>query len=428
MVSRAAEAVGEEVMKQRMRGTNTTEAGALSDLPRNAQGRTRSRPLTSREGMVWIRPDEYHALLTRIAPVGGSDVTIHTSPRRDDNGDLIHAEGTAPIGYLGGEKTPHPFSMRIRTHPETGETLHGIHLPELARSALETPRAIRTPVHADLRAFIESLGDTKHPKGEIKLLGGERDALFRLMTDKEVRPELGPGHVYIPTRDADHRPHVTREWHLGHMPSALGDTHVSIRAEWKPGTSWPHAMTIISTRHGDMASPATRVHTAPPAPLRPSSRQRRGAAPAEAPVEPAAPAAPAETPSPASRRRRGAAPAEAPAAPAGPTPAAAETAPSRTPARRRGTPTTPTADTTKSFSPFPFAIWPRQNLPDIFKSVKPWDKPEAKDAPNKAKNKAKWAASKRASSKKFGKKNSYVKNMWAVRHYNKHGGKWKKGE
>lgn len=55
-----------------------------------------------------------------------------------------------------------------------------------------------------------------------------------------------------------------------------------------------------------------------------------------------------------------------------------------------------------------------------------WNKPEAKDAPNTARDPKKWARARRAATRKFGTKNSYVKNMWAVRWYNKKRGEWKK--
>lgn len=59
-------------------------------------------------------------------------------------------------------------------------------------------------------------------------------------------------------------------------------------------------------------------------------------------------------------------------------------------------------------------------------TVEAWDKPEAKDAPNTARDPKKWARARRAATRKFGAKNSYVKNMWAVRWYNKRKGEWKK--
>ena len=55
-----------------------------------------------------------------------------------------------------------------------------------------------------------------------------------------------------------------------------------------------------------------------------------------------------------------------------------------------------------------------------------WDKPEAKDKPNVAKDRKKWSRARAAATRKFGAKNSYVKNMWATRKYNQSGGKWKK--
>lgn len=58
------------------------------------------------------------------------------------------------------------------------------------------------------------------------------------------------------------------------------------------------------------------------------------------------------------------------------------------------------------------------------KSKKPWKSAAAKDKPNHAKNRKKWAAARAAATKKYGKKNSYVKNQYAARLYSKRGGSW----
>ena len=58
--------------------------------------------------------------------------------------------------------------------------------------------------------------------------------------------------------------------------------------------------------------------------------------------------------------------------------------------------------------------------------VKPWDKPEAKDKPNHARDPKKWAAARAAATRKYGEKNSYVKNQYAARIYGEKGGHWSK--
>lgn len=69
--------------------------------------------------------------------------------------------------------------------------------------------------------------------------------------------------------------------------------------------------------------------------------------------------------------------------------------------------------------------WEERNL---FKSKKPWESKEAKDAPNHAKNRKEWAAARAAATKKYGTKNSYVKNQYAARLYSKRGGSWESKE
>lgn len=58
------------------------------------------------------------------------------------------------------------------------------------------------------------------------------------------------------------------------------------------------------------------------------------------------------------------------------------------------------------------------------KKLDPWEKPEAKDKPNHARDTKKWAAARAAATKKYGKKNSYVKNQYAARIYGEKGGHW----
>lgn len=62
----------------------------------------------------------------------------------------------------------------------------------------------------------------------------------------------------------------------------------------------------------------------------------------------------------------------------------------------------------------------------LSKSKNAWDKPEAKDKPNHARDRKKWAAARAAATKKYGTKNSYVKNQYAARLYGKKGGSWEK--
>lgn len=54
----------------------------------------------------------------------------------------------------------------------------------------------------------------------------------------------------------------------------------------------------------------------------------------------------------------------------------------------------------------------------------PWEKQEANDAPNHPKDSKKWAAARGAATKKYGSKNSYVKNQYAARIYGEKGGEW----
>lgn len=66
---------------------------------------------------------------------------------------------------------------------------------------------------------------------------------------------------------------------------------------------------------------------------------------------------------------------------------------------------------------------PSSPLPRLGKS-KPWESAEAKDAPNHARSGKKWAAARAAATRKYGTKNSYVKNQYAARIYGEKGGKW----
>jgi ABC-type nitrate/sulfonate/bicarbonate transport system substrate-binding protein len=67
-----------------------------------------------------------------------------------------------------------------------------------------------------------------------------------------------------------------------------------------------------------------------------------------------------------------------------------------------------------------------QRADAFFKSKKkPWESEEAKDKPNHAKDRKKWAAARAAATRKYGTKNSYVKNQYAARLYGNRGGKWK---
>lgn len=476
MSSSASKAVNDLIMLHRMRGT-ATENGPLQDLP-TVDGRIKSRRLTNSQGIIWVFPDEMRGLLARIRSLQPTDFQIHSTPKIDDNGDLVHAEGIVPVGYLGGRRTDHPVTLRTRIHPETGEELHGIHMPRLAVVGLgSSRRAIRTPLHAEMRDFIDSLGSDHHPDG-VELGPSEVRHVWGLITDH--REDVGPGHTHKVTRNADNQPFTTREWRLGKMPSALGSTPVVLRAFWNPGKSKPHAMTIISGLH---ANPTRTSRLEQSAPATAPASSRTADAPASAPSVPGR-----TTPRPAGSDAPAGAPAGAPSVP-GRTPrqvSGADQAAGREPrppssrelarsfakakisrrefgdrARRiiqgalasetarnvsriattaSNDPTTPltaeraihTADTlAQQLKPesmgrsmaFPFAIWPQQSLS---KGEKPWEKPEAKDKANIAKNKKKWGRSRAAATRKFGEKNSYVKNMWAARHYKKHGGKWEK--
>lgn len=476
MSSLASKAVKDEIMKQRRRRT-ATESGPLQDLPTTA-GRKKSGQLTNSEGIIWIRPDEMHALLARIKSLPATDLQIHSTPKTDNNGDLVHAEGTVPVGYLGGHKTDHPVTLRTRINPETGEELHGIHMPRLAVVGLgSSRRAIRTPLHAEMRDFIDSLGSEHHPDG-VELEPSEVRHVWGVITDH--REDVGPGHTIKVRHDEDQRPYTTREWHLGRMPSALGPTPVVLRAFWNPGKGKPHAMTIISGRHAnptrtsrvERSAPSTAPASsraadapasAPSVPGRTTPRQAGSDAPAGAPA--GAPSVPGRTPRQVSGADQAAG--RAPRPPSSSDLArsfakanitrrkfgesvkrtiegviASEAARNVTRIANEASkdPTTPltaergihTAEAVaQELKPkamgrsmaFPFAIWPQQSLS---KGEKPWEKPEAKDKANIAKNKKKWGRSRAAATRKFGEKNSYVKNMWAARHYKKHGGKWEK--
>lgn len=68
----------------------------------------------------------------------------------------------------------------------------------------------------------------------------------------------------------------------------------------------------------------------------------------------------------------------------------------------------------------------RLSDPSFAKSKPAWERKEAKDAPNHARNRKKWAAARAAATRKYGTKNSYVKNQYAARLYGEKGGDWSK--
>ena len=57
----------------------------------------------------------------------------------------------------------------------------------------------------------------------------------------------------------------------------------------------------------------------------------------------------------------------------------------------------------------------RLSNPSFAKSKPAWERKEAKDAPNHARDRKKWAAARAAATRKYGTKNSYVKNQYAAR-------------
>lgn len=376
-------------------------------------GRKYTRPSSfTGEGHLLLDPARFKALLPRTGEQGiDKDCTVH-HPNMPTFRSAVDPNFLAPGSERVHVVTHIPGVGQVRLvsrRHANGEVLHGIHIGERL-SAPSISEGIsngtfdwkthstgrsgtgRTPLHEEVVETLKSHGDTKTPDGVIKLPTEIGGALWR--TYLSNRGEVGPGNgdqgedtangyrrvrlIHLGKHDLN--PKNTTEF--GKLATKIKKPNLSdvtLRAVFHRGAGVPSEVHIISSAHaGGTAAPEPVIDPASAEGMRRADQMYVG--------------------------------------------------PSSTvlPGASRGTrPLTKKSLPNPAGMLFPFAIWAH---PSLYKSEDPWDKPEAKDKPNTAKDKKKWGNARRAASKKFGKKNSYVKNMWAVRQYNKRGGKWKRGD